>query len=246
VRFLEEAIYAIVRASGRQYRVEPDQLLDVDRLPAEVGSMVELADVLLLGDDGVVRVGTPTVEGARVLAEVVEHGRDKKLIVFKYKAKVRYRRKQGHRQGYTRLAIKRILTGREEAAEMAPVAEAEAKPKRPARRTAKPAAAAAEVEVAVTPKRPARRGAVKPAAEVKEAVTEAAAAPEAAVEAKARQPRRVAKAAAPADAQEEPVLEASTGKPAETKPVRRAQAKAAQTSEEPQAPRRRSKKTESD
>ena len=117
--------------------MEPDQLLDVERLPAAVGSLVELTDVLLVGGNGDVRVGTPVVDGARVVAEVVEHGRGPKVVVFKYKAKTRYRRKQGHRRGYTRLAIKRILTGREEAAGMAPVAEAEAKPKRPARSDAR-------------------------------------------------------------------------------------------------------------
>ena len=214
-------IYAIVRASGRQYRVEPDQLLDVDLLPAEVGSTVELTDVLLLGDDGDIRVGTPTVEGARVLAEVVEHGRDKKLIVFKYKAKTRYRRKQGHRQGYTRLAIKRILTGEEPAAEAAPAVEVEPKPKRAARRRVKSAVPAAEAETATA-----------------EAVAETA------VEAAPRRPRRTAKA------EVEPAQQPVAGAPAEPpeaqagKPARRSRTKAAAEGEEPKPVRRRSKKTE--
>ena len=121
--------------------MEPNQILDVDRLPAEVGSQVELTDVLLLGGDGDVRVGTPTVEGARVVAEVVEHGRDKKIVGFKYKAKTRYRRKWGHRQDYTRLAIRRI----EARPEVAVEEEAEAgEETRPTRRTRARRAAAAE------------------------------------------------------------------------------------------------------
>ncbi|MEX0800315.1 MAG: 50S ribosomal protein L21 [Dehalococcoidia bacterium] len=107
-------IYAIVRTGGKQYRVEPDQLIDVDSLPAEVGSTVELSDVLLIGGNGDVHVGQPLVEGARVIAEVVEQGRDRKIIVFKYKAKTRYRRRRGHRQGYTRLAVRQILTAEAE------------------------------------------------------------------------------------------------------------------------------------
>lgn len=103
-------IYAIVRAGGKQYRIERDQLLDVDRLQAEVGSTVELNDVLLVADGADVQVGKPIVDGARVLAEVLEHGRGEKLLVFKYKSKVRYRRKHGHRQDYTRVAIRQILT----------------------------------------------------------------------------------------------------------------------------------------
>lgn len=109
-RTRREKIYAIIRTGGKQYRVSPDQVIDVERLPVEVGSTIELNDVLLIANNGEVTVGRPRVEGARVVAEVVEHGRDKKVIVFKYKAKTRYRRKRGHRQGYTRLVIRQILT----------------------------------------------------------------------------------------------------------------------------------------
>ena len=90
--------------------VEPDQLVDVDRMPVEVGSTVELDDVLLISANGDVHIGRPRVDGARVIAEVVDHGRDPKIVVFKYKAKTRYRRRRGHRQGYTRLAVRQILT----------------------------------------------------------------------------------------------------------------------------------------
>ena len=106
----------------------------MDSIPAEVGSTIELRDVLLIALNGDVRVGRPTVEGARVIAEVVEHGRDRKIIVFKYKAKTRYRRRRGHRQGYTRLAVRQIVTAEG-------VIEAAEKPRRraPAKATAKPA-----------------------------------------------------------------------------------------------------------
>ena len=106
-------VYAIVRSGGQQHLVEPDQVVDVDRLHAEVGSTVELNDVLLVADEGDTVIGQPSVAGASVVAEVVEHGRDAKILVFKYKSKTRYRRKMGHRQSYTRLAVKRILTGSE-------------------------------------------------------------------------------------------------------------------------------------
>ncbi|MCJ7810825.1 MAG: 50S ribosomal protein L21, partial [Dehalococcoidia bacterium] len=128
--------------------MEPNQLLDVERLPAAVGDTVELLDVLLITDGEEVTVGQPTVAGARVIAEVVEHGRDKKIVVFKYKAKTRYRKKIGHRQSYTRLAIRQILTGREP--EAVAVAEAPAKPRQrraPAKRAPK-AVAKVEAEVA--------------------------------------------------------------------------------------------------
>lgn len=110
----------------------------------EVGAIVELNDVLLVSGNNSVKVGTPLVDGARVIAEVMEHGRDKKIAVFKYKAKVRYRRRHGHRQDYTRLAIRGILSAGEEAL---PVEEEKAK-KRPARKRAAPKAKAGAVETA--------------------------------------------------------------------------------------------------
>ncbi len=132
-------IYAIVRTGGKQYRVEPEQLIDVDSLPAEVGSTVEMTDVLLIAVNGDVKVGRPVLEGARVIAEVVEQGRGPKIIVFKYKAKTRYRRRRGHRQGYTRLVVRQILTaedttGAAEKPKRRRPSKAEAE-KKPARRT---------------------------------------------------------------------------------------------------------------
>ena len=103
-------------------------MLEVDRLQVEVGATVELTDVLLLSESGRAVIGTPTVADARVVAEVMEHGRDKKILVFKYKNKTRYRRRLGHRQGYTRLAIRRIGIGELEAAAAKPRRASRKKP----------------------------------------------------------------------------------------------------------------------
>ena len=99
-------MFAIVKTGGKQYRVEPGLKLQVEKLDAEPGATVELP-VLLLGGEKTV-VGTPVVEGASVVAEVLGHGRGKKILVSKFKAKVQYRRKKGHRQPYTELLIKEI------------------------------------------------------------------------------------------------------------------------------------------
>ena len=108
------AVYAIIRSGGKQYRVQEGATIDGERLPTAEGERVELSDVLFLDEDGRVTVGTPTVAGVKVVAEVVSHGRGPKIIVFKYKAKTRYRKKTGHRQSFTRLAIQRIQVGEEE------------------------------------------------------------------------------------------------------------------------------------
>ena len=103
-------MYAIVATGGRQFRVEPGQRLEVEKLPAERGSQIELSEVLLIGDGEHVTVGQPTVPGARVVAEVLGEAKGKKIVVFKYKAKVRYRRKTGHRQRYSRIVVRNIVT----------------------------------------------------------------------------------------------------------------------------------------
>ena len=98
-------MYAVVRTGGKQYRVEEGRALKVERLPGEVGDTVELGDVLLMADGGAVTVGAPTISGARVLGTIAEQGRAPKIIVFKYKAKTRYRKKTGHRQPFTRVVV---------------------------------------------------------------------------------------------------------------------------------------------
>ena len=103
-------MYAVVETGSKQYRVTPGMTIDVELLPAEAGSDVELERVLMIGGEGAeVRIGTPVVEGARVVATVAEHHRGEKVIVFKMRAKKRYRRKKGHRQELTRLTIKEII-----------------------------------------------------------------------------------------------------------------------------------------
>ena len=102
-------IYAIIETGGKQYKVSPGQVLDVDRLDVAEGDTVELDRVLLIADDDRVTVGTPTVGGAKVIATSQGEGRAKKIIVLKYKPKVRYRKKTGHRQFYTRLAVDKII-----------------------------------------------------------------------------------------------------------------------------------------
>ncbi|MDD2651019.1 MAG: 50S ribosomal protein L21 [Candidatus Cloacimonetes bacterium] len=99
-------MFAIVDFKGFQYRVEKDATIKVSYLAdAEVGSTVEIPNVLLIQNDDKTTVGTPTVESAKVTAEVLGHGRDKKIIVFKKKRRKGYRKTQGHRQYFTQLKI---------------------------------------------------------------------------------------------------------------------------------------------
>ncbi len=103
-------MYAVVETGGKQLRVTVGQTVQVEKLPGEPGQEVVLDRVLLVGGEQTV-VGTPWVPGARVVARIVEQGRARKVVVFKYKPKVRYRRKRGHRQPYTALRIERIEAG---------------------------------------------------------------------------------------------------------------------------------------
>lgn len=100
--------YAVFKTGGKQYRVKLGDTLDVELLPLAVDSVAEFGNVLAVSDGGEVTFGSPYVPGARVLAQVQSHYKDKKIIVFKYKRKTRYRRKKSHRQNYTRLFIQDI------------------------------------------------------------------------------------------------------------------------------------------
>jgi len=100
--------YAIVESGGKQYKAVEGATIEVDLLPLETGQPAALNAVLLLVDDGKVSVGTPSVEGARVNATVVDHVKGPKVIIFKYRPKKRIRVKTGHRQQYTRLKIESI------------------------------------------------------------------------------------------------------------------------------------------
>ena len=101
-------MYAIVRIGNRQYRAVEGQFIDVDRLPQETGEEITFDDVLLVSDGDNVTVGQPNVEGASVTATVEEQFRGEKLIVYKYRQRTSYRRKQGHRQYHTRIRINAI------------------------------------------------------------------------------------------------------------------------------------------
>ena len=102
-------MYAIIRDLGTQYRIEKGQVLQIALIDAEPGSQLELGEVLMIGGDQV-QVGTPLVAGAKVLAKVLGETKGDKIIVFKYKNKKRYRRRTGHRQQYTRIAISEIVS----------------------------------------------------------------------------------------------------------------------------------------
>jgi large subunit ribosomal protein L21 len=137
-------MYAIVETGGKQYRVKPGDTVAVERLTGEPGESLDLDRVLLVAGNGdEPRVGSPGVDGAIVRAEVVEHIRGEKIIIFRYKSKVRYRRKTGHRQSLTRLRITDILLDGASSVAAAEEREpAEAAPAR--RRRAAPATSAAE------------------------------------------------------------------------------------------------------
>lgn len=102
-------MYAIVESGGRQYRAEVGHSFSVEKLAHEVGSQIELNHVLLVADGENIQIGQPHVVGATVKATVVEQYRGKKIFVWKYKPKNRYRRRQGHRQSYTRLRIDELI-----------------------------------------------------------------------------------------------------------------------------------------
>lgn len=101
-------MYAIIVTGGKQYRVSEGDTLYVEKLSADVDSTVEFTEVLALSNEGKLTVGSPLVEGAKVTAKVLKHGKTKKIVVFKFKRKKDYRRKQGHRQPYTQIQIEKI------------------------------------------------------------------------------------------------------------------------------------------
>jgi large subunit ribosomal protein L21 len=103
--------YAIIRTGGRQFRVEPGRTIRIPTLPGDAGTAVEFNDVLLGSDGNSVRTGVPTLSGAKVTAEIVKQGRGDKIVVFKFKRRKNYARKQGHRQGFTEVRIKDINLG---------------------------------------------------------------------------------------------------------------------------------------
>jgi large subunit ribosomal protein L21 len=104
-------MYAIIRSGDKQFRAEPGQTIRVPSLSADVGETVTFGEVLVAATDDGTQVGAPTVSGASVTGEVLRHGKDKKIIVFKWKRRKNYRRKQGHRQKFTEVRIGEIRVG---------------------------------------------------------------------------------------------------------------------------------------
>ncbi len=101
-------MYAIIETGGKQYRVKEGDTLLVEKLEAEQGDIITIEDVLAVSKDGKLTVGSPIVDEAKVEARVVEQGKSKKVVIFKYKPKKDYRKKRGHRQPYTKLVIDKI------------------------------------------------------------------------------------------------------------------------------------------
>ncbi len=101
-------MYAIIETGGKQYKVSEGDFVFVEKLDVEAGSTVTIDKVLVVANGDDIKVGAPYVEGAAVEAQAVKNGKEKKVIVYKYKAKKGYHKKQGHRQPYTKLEIKKI------------------------------------------------------------------------------------------------------------------------------------------
>ena len=114
-------MYAVIEACGKQYKVTKGDVVFFEKLEAEEGKKVTFDKVVLLSDEGKIEVGAPYVKGIKVEGKVVAHGKAKKIVVFKYKAKKNYKRKQGHRQPYTKVEITAIKlpTAKKEATETA-------------------------------------------------------------------------------------------------------------------------------
>ena len=108
-------MYAIIESCGKQYKVAEGDVVFFEKLDAEEGQKVTFDKVILVSEEGKVQVGAPYVKGAKVEGKVVSHGKGKKIIVFKMKAKKNYRRKQGHRQPYTKVEITTIKTATKKA-----------------------------------------------------------------------------------------------------------------------------------
>lgn len=104
-----DTIYALIETGGKQYKVEPGQVIDVDRISGNAGEPIELDKVLLIADGERTVVGTPTIEGAKVFATYNEEIKGDKIIVFHYKSKVRHRNKTGHRQIFSKITIDKII-----------------------------------------------------------------------------------------------------------------------------------------
>jgi len=102
-------MYALIQTGGKQFKVSEGTMLKVEKLAGEKGGTLVFDQVLMIaGDDGEAKIGSPILDGAKVTAEIIEQGKNKKVVVYKYKKRKNYRRKQGHRQPYTKVIVKSI------------------------------------------------------------------------------------------------------------------------------------------
>jgi large subunit ribosomal protein L21 len=167
-------MFAVIRTGGKQYRVAPNDIIEIERVAGEPGDIIELGEVLLLGGEGGPKTGSPLIAGALVAAEVMEQKRGDKIIVFKKKRRKNYRRKKGHRQELTLLRITEILTDgkkpsqtkavrpeRKKAGAKKPEAAAKAEPKPGKKEAAKKAALAKKPAAKAAAKKPAAKAAAK-------------------------------------------------------------------------------------
>ena len=159
-------MFAVVKTGGKQYRVAADDIIAVEKLDAEPGTLVELTDVLMVGDDKAQTAGTPVVAGAMVAAEVMKQARSKKIIVFKKKRRQNYQRTKGHKQQVTVLRITEILTDGQKptkraAAKTATESKSAAEPKAEAKPAAKPKAKTAAAKKPAAKKPAAKKPAAK-------------------------------------------------------------------------------------
>lgn len=160
-------MYAVIRTGGKQYRVAPEDVIEVEKVPGAAGDIIQFSDVLMLGGDGAPEIGTPMVDGASVAAEVIDQTRAPKIIVFKKKRRKNYRRKRGHRQELTAVRITEILTGGKAAAKAKAAAKKPAAKKTEDKAAEAKPAAKAEAEAKTDTKKPAAKAeapAKKPAA----------------------------------------------------------------------------------
>ncbi len=132
-------MYAVIETGGKQYRVSKGDVLNVEKLGVEDGKTVEFDKVLVLNDDKGTKFGTPYIEGAKVLAKVKENGKGSKIIVFKYKNKKDYRKKQGHRQPFTAVEITSLTGSDATPAKEKKVAQAKAETEKVVKTDVKPA-----------------------------------------------------------------------------------------------------------
>lgn len=150
-------MYAIIETCGKQYKVSEGDVVFFEKLDAEEGKKVKFDKIILISDNGKVEVGTPYVKGATVEGKVIENGKAKKIIVFKYKAKKNYRRKQGHRQPFSKVEITSVKVAKEKSDTQTKVAEKEVAKETAAKKTTTKSAEKKETTKTITTKKTAEK-----------------------------------------------------------------------------------------